>query len=225
MRIVAVVHAKGESKRLPNKNMLKLGGIPLVAHAIMNAQDSIADVVCVDSDSTEILTVGLALGTKVIERPPYLARNEITGDDLAYWQAQNFPEATVIVQVVPTSPFTKPETINKCIDNVLLGCNSSFTGNYEKLYKWNRASNQAVPIYLDNGGKILNSSELIPTFVEYTGVYAFSREFAFKQHKRIDIYNYKPVPISHIEKIDINYKEDFEFAEVVWAGMQKDEKL
>lgn len=228
MRIVAVVHAKGESKRLPNKNMLKLGGIPLVAHAIMNAQDSIADVVCVDSDSTEILNVGLALGTKVIERPPYLARNEITGDDLAYWQAQNFPEATVIVQVVPTSPFTTLETINECIDNVLLGYNSSFTLTPERLYTWSDRDieeGDVLPDYLDRQGRIKNSIDLPLTYVEHTGVYAFRREYAFKFRRRIDPFSNKWVEISHIEKIDINYKEDFEFAEVVWAGMQKDEKL
>jgi N-acylneuraminate cytidylyltransferase len=221
MRVVAVIHAKGESKRLPNKNLRDLGGIPLIAHAIMNAQDSIADAVYVDSEDRDILTVGLSLGTKVLERPPYLANNRATGDDLAYWQAQNFPETTVIVQVVPTSPFTKPETINKCIDNVLLGYNSSFTANKERLYKWE----DTTPIYLSRQYTILNSHELAPTFVEYTGVYAFRREFAFKEHKRIDIHNFKTVSISPIEKIDINYEEDFEFAEIVWAGLCKDEKL
>lgn len=219
MRVVAVVHAKGESNRLPNKNLKLLGGVPLIAHAIMKAQDSIADAVYVDSEDRDILTVGMSLGTKVLERPPYLANNRATGDDLAYWQAQNFPETTVIVQVVPTSPFTKPETINECVDNVLLGYNSSFTANKELLYKWE----DSTPVYLSRQYTILNSYELTPTFVEYTGVYAFRREFAFKEHKRVDTTNFKTVAISPIEKIDINYEADFEFAEIIWAGMQKDE--
>jgi N-acylneuraminate cytidylyltransferase len=225
MKVVAVVHAKKESKRLPNKNLRLLGGVPLIAHAIMNAQDSIADAVYVDSEDKDILTVGISLGTKVIERPPYLANNKITGDDLAYWQAQNFPEATVIVQVVPTSPFTKPETINKCIDNVLLGANSSFTVSTEQLYTWSEhvEGGDFLPDYFDRHGKIINSNELPFTYVEHTGVYAFRRDFAFKQHRRIDWFNNKTVEISSIEKIDINYERDFEFAEIVWAGLHKDE--
>lgn len=228
MKVVAIVHAKGKSERLPNKNLRKLGGIPLIAHAIMNAQDSIADAVYVDSEDRNILTVGLSLGTKVLERPPYLAHNGVTGDDLAYWQAQNFPETTVIVQVVPTSPFTKPETINKCIDNVLLGYNSSFTITTERLYTWsnrNIKGGDILPDYWDRQGKIKNSNELPPTYVEHTGVYAFRRNYAFKFYRRLDPSNCKWVEISPIEKIDINYEEDFEFAEIVWAGLHKDEKL
>lgn len=219
MKIVAVIHAKGESKRLPNKNLRILGGAPLIVHSILNARKSKATMVVVDSDSDEILNVGLACGTKILKRPPYLAHNEITGDDLAYWQAQNFPDSEIIVQVVPTSPFTKPETINKCIDDVILGNNSCFTMSLEKLYTWEQdEANVLYPEYYKNT-KLLNSSELSVTYVEHTGVYAFKTSFAFKYKKRIDPYSFGAVPISHMEKIDINYEDDFEFAEVVWKGL------
>ena len=131
MKTIAVIHAKGESERLPNKNLRELGGFPLILHTITTAQETIADTVVVDSDSDEILRIGLIAGAKILKRPPYLANNTITGDDLAYWQAQSLPEYDIIVQVVPTSPFTKPETINKCIEHVKSGYNSAFTLSLE----------------------------------------------------------------------------------------------
>jgi CMP-N-acetylneuraminic acid synthetase len=221
MKIIAVIHAKGESERLPNKNLMELGGLPLIAHSIINARNSIANKVVIDSDDSEILEVGTAFGAEPLKRPPYLARNEITGDDLAYWQAQNFPDYDIIVQVVPTSPFTKPETINKCIEYVQLGCNSAFTATSEDLYTWSSHAEDGefLPDYYNRMGKLMNSNELIPTLVEHTGVYAFKTKFAFKQRRRIDVASFRTVPISYIEKIDINTEEDFQFAEVVWQGL------
>ena len=40
MKNIAVIPARGGSKRLPNKNILSLGGIPLIAHSIVAAQKS-----------------------------------------------------------------------------------------------------------------------------------------------------------------------------------------
>lgn len=213
--IVAVIHAKGENKRLPKKNFCLVGTDSLIGHAVSAARKTKATRVVVDSDNKGIRAIGSLYGAEYIIRPEHLATNIATGDDLAYWQATNFPKADVIVQVVPTSPFTKPETIDKCIDNVLDGYNSSFTANRERLYTWR---NESKPEYLINN-KIANSNDLEGVIVEYTGVYAFNPRFALKMKKRVDIHNYKTVPISLIEKIDINYKEDLEFANIVQAGL------
>jgi N-acylneuraminate cytidylyltransferase len=222
MEIVAVVHAKGESDRLYKKNLRKLGGKPLISYAIKNACDSKATKVIIDSDDDVILKVGSFLGAIPLKRPKELASNAVTGDDLAYWQASNFPKADVIVQVVPTSPFTKPKTINRCVDRVLQGVNSCFTANAERLYIWDRLPPENVmqPLYIHNG-KILNSSDLHHTFVEYTGVYAFKPGYALDYKQRIDDFSYDTIPITPIEKIDINYEEDFELAELVWKGMNE----
>lgn len=222
MKVVAVVHAKGESKRLPNKNLKKLGGKPLIAHAIKNACDSIADEVVIDSDSNAILKVGESLGATPLKRPPYLADNTVTGDDLAYWQAQSLPEYDIIVQVVPTSPFIKPETINKCIESVKLKYNTCFTATTKYLYTWSShvEDGELLPDYYDREGKLKNSKELNDTYVELTGVYAFKTKYAFVQRKRIDVCSYDTVGVDLIEEIDINTEKDFEFAEIVWRGLQ-----
>ena len=220
MEIIAVVHAKGDSDRVYRKNLRKLGSKPLFTHAIVNACNSKADKVIIDSDDDVILKIGSSLGAIPLKRPPELATNLATGDDLAYWQASNFPNVDVIVQVVPTSPFTKPETINRCIDKVLDGVISAFTANYERLYTWEEKEGEFQPTYI-RAGKILNSSELHHTFVEYTGVYAFKPGYVLDYKQRIDDYSYAYVPILPVEKIDINYEEDFELAELIWKGMNE----
>jgi len=221
MRVAAVVHAKGKSERLPNKNLRKLGGKPLICHAIKNACDAkLVNDVYIDSEDDIILKVGIACGAKPLKRPQYLANNFITGDDLAYWQAQSLPQYDIIVQVVPTSPFIKPKTIDECIGNVVTGYNSSFTATSEKLYTWSKKhpTESLTPDYYKDG-KLLNSKELPYTFVEHTGLYAFKTKYAFENKKRIDPNNFRGVPINYIEAVDINYESDFEIAEVIWKGL------
>jgi len=221
MKVAAVVHAKGISERLPNKNLRKLGGKPLICHAISNACNAeLVNDVYIDSEDDLILRVGAGCGAIPLKRPPYLANNQITGDDLAYWQAQSLPQYDILVQVVPTSPFIKSKTIDECISNVILGYNSSFTATSEKLYTWSQKNptESLTPDYYVNG-KILNSKDLPYIFIEHTGLFAFKTEYAFEKRKRIDPRNFRGVPIDYIEAIDINYESDFKIAEIIWQGL------
>lgn len=222
MKVAAVVHAKGKSERFPNKNLKKLGGRPLICHAIKNAcSANLVDDTYIDSDDDIILSVGSACGAIPIKRPPYLADNITTGDDLAYWQALTLTQYDIIVQVVPTSPFTKPETIDECIGNVITGYNSSFTATSEKLYTWSQKhlTESLTPDYYKDG-RLLNSDDLPYTFVEHTGLFAFKTKYAFENKRRVDPKNFRTVPINYIEALDINYESDLKTAEIIWMGLQ-----
>lgn len=62
-RVVAFVHAKGSSERVPGKNLAILGDRPLFTHAIAVARAAAAvDEVVIDSDSEAILSLGAAHG-------------------------------------------------------------------------------------------------------------------------------------------------------------------
>ena len=77
MKNIAIIPARGGSKRLPNKNSLLLDGIPLIAHSIMYALNnkSIIDAVFVSTDDEKIKEIALKYGAQVIERP-----TELSGD-------------------------------------------------------------------------------------------------------------------------------------------------
>lgn len=76
-KTIAIIPARGESKRLPNKNVLLLGNIPLIAHSILYAKSNnqIIDEIYVSTDNEIIKQVALDFGAKVIDRP-----KEISGD-------------------------------------------------------------------------------------------------------------------------------------------------
>lgn len=56
MKTIAIIPARGGSKRLPGKNLMSLGGLPLIAHSILyaKANSNFIDAVFVSTDDSEI---------------------------------------------------------------------------------------------------------------------------------------------------------------------------
>lgn len=82
-KIYAFVFARGGSKGLPRKNLLPLGGVPLIGHSI-NTAKALPQVskVFVSTDDSEIKRVAQQYGAEVIERP-----EELAGDKSPEWEA------------------------------------------------------------------------------------------------------------------------------------------
>lgn len=216
-KVVAFVHAKGHSERLPGKNLRILGDKPLVCHAIANALAcKTVDTVVIDSDEDEILRVGRKAGAVPWKRPPGLATDETTGDDLAWWQSMICPNADFLVQVVPTCPFTSPANIDKAVAALRGTISASAVGvRCASLYQ----HIEGRPAYRTADGRTPNSQQMNPVVWETTGLYAVSQWYAFTRRRRIadDIRYIKQSPI---EAIDINTPEDWEFAEIAWRGLR-----
>ena len=72
---IAVIPARGGSKRIPRKNILPFGGQPMIAYAISAARDSgLFEHVVVSTDDDEIAEVAARHGASVpFRRPPELA--------------------------------------------------------------------------------------------------------------------------------------------------------
>lgn len=74
---LAVIPARGGSKRLPGKNIKRLGGKPLIQWSIDAAFESgVFDRVCVSTDSEEIATVARQCGADV----PFLRPEDLASD-------------------------------------------------------------------------------------------------------------------------------------------------
>lgn len=134
MRAIAIIPARGGSKRIPRKNLRPLCGVPLVAWSIRAARDSkLISEVYVSTDDLEIATVAKQYGAEVVMRPP-----EISGDDariedallhavhvIVEGQLRNAKTSAeiqaagerpdVVVTLQPTSPFRAEGLIDQCI--------------------------------------------------------------------------------------------------------------
>ncbi len=79
MSNIAIIPARGGSKRIPKKNIKNFLGKPLIAYSIETAQKSkLFEKIVVSTDDEEIARVALDFGAEVLKRPKELA-DDFTG--------------------------------------------------------------------------------------------------------------------------------------------------
>jgi len=119
MKLLALIPARGGSKRVPGKNIKPLGGLPLIAWTIRAARESgvFADVL-VSTDDPAIADVARQHGASVPWlRPAELATDtagstEVISHAVTCYEAQHGPvDAVMLLQ--PTSPFRRAESIRQ----------------------------------------------------------------------------------------------------------------
>ena len=114
---LAIIPARGGSKRLPRKNILDLCGKPLISWSIEAALKSkyISKVV-VSSDDEEILNISSNFGADIIKRPYELANDTATTFDAIKHTINNLEKYDYIVLLQPTSPLRNVKHIDEAIE-------------------------------------------------------------------------------------------------------------
>ena len=76
MKVLGLIPARGGSKSIPGKNLVDLGGLPLIQWTIQAALGSSLSRVVVSTDAQEIATVSQSLGAEV----PFMRPTELSSD-------------------------------------------------------------------------------------------------------------------------------------------------
>mgnify|MGYP006412683177 CR=1 FL=1 len=114
---LAIIPARGGSKRLPRKNILNLSGKPLITWSIEAGLGSkYIDEIVVTSDSDEILNLSKGAGLRLIKRPDYLASDTATTFDVVKHVIKNMGYYDYIVLLQPTSPLRSEVHIDEAIE-------------------------------------------------------------------------------------------------------------
>ena len=114
---LAIIPARGGSKRLPRKNILDLNGKPLIAWSIEAGLDSkYIDKVVVSSDNNEILDIAQKFGADIILRPKELASDTATTFDAIKHTIRSLEQYDYIVLLQPTSPLRNSKHIDESIE-------------------------------------------------------------------------------------------------------------
>lgn len=217
-KIIALLPMKGNSERVPNKNMRVFDGSPLY-HAIAKTllASKYIDKVAIDTDSNTIANDAKKhFGDKVIiiDRPKeiqgdFVSMNDIIAYDLSQLNSMHF------MQTHSTNPLVKTDTINRAIE-----CYFENLETYDSLFGVTKLQTRlydknAKPIN-HNPQELLRTQDLEPLYEENSNFYIFSRtSFQNAQSKRIGL---KPqiFEVTKLEAIDIDEPEDFTLAELLY---------
>lgn len=230
MKILAVITARGGSKRLPRKNMLQLGGRPLISWTIDLAKEiKQINEILVSTDSDEIAQFAKSAGALVPWlRPHELSRDESKSIDVVrhavdFYQ-NSFGVIDGILLLQPTSPFRSKETITRGIKlfqdnakNPVVGVTYA-SGNLD----WNFTieENHLAPISIkDTTLSPLQTRG--PIFTLTGGFYLISPEDLFNKNSFVIPGRTQPLIIeSSIESLDIDTELDFYTAQAVLSSGQ-----
>lgn len=220
MKIVALLPMKGNSERVPNKNMRNFDGAPLY-HAVMNtllASKYISQVV-VDTDCDVIEDdvkrnfSGCEVAVKVVRRPERIQGDYVSMNDIISYDISQV-EADTYIQTHSTNPLLRKETLDSAIESYLKrtdGVDSLFsvTKLQTRLY-----DKSAMPVN-HNPNELLRTQDLEPLFEENSNFFIFSKDsFSEAGNKRIGL---KPMifEVNKLEAVDIDEPDDFVLAELL----------
>lgn len=115
MNAVALIPARAGSKRIPNKNIRPLNGVPLLAYTIRAALESgvFGDVVVSTDSRGEYANIALRYGATVVIRPPDMATDTSPDIEWVTNALSRLPRHDVFSILRPTSPFRTADTIRR----------------------------------------------------------------------------------------------------------------
>ena len=228
--IVAIIPARGGSKRIPKKNIKNFAGKPIISYSIKVAREAkLFDRVIVSTDSEEIAGVARNFGAEVpFIRPPELS-DDFTGIDAVAlhalnWLMEHGDSVKYICCIFATAPFTRSEYIIKGFDRLRnAGATSAFSVTTFP-YPIFRALN-----ITDNGRlKMFWPENMTVRSQDFQTAYHDAGQFYWadvkKYLKEKQLFSKDPVPVILPRSMvqDIDTPEDWETAEKMYYALQMD---
>ncbi len=116
---IAIIPARGGSKRIPNKNIKPFGGHPVISYSIRAARAAdLFDKIIVSTDSEEIAETARSYGAETpFKRPAELADDFTSTDSVIVhaieWLIKNQERPDYVCCIYPTAPFISPARLRK----------------------------------------------------------------------------------------------------------------
>ncbi len=214
-KIVAIIPARGGSKRLKNKNLRLLNGVPLLLHSINYAKDNmdVLDAIYVSTNDSEIASLATEAGVEVIHRPENLSNDDSTTVSALKHAIQSVNETfDLVVLLQPTNPLRPKKLLREAYRTFLnQNCNSLMTvsRNHQKFGKI--SDGKFTPFNYNMGQR---SQDLEPLYFENGLLYITKAEAILKD--KILAKNNSPLIVNHaFSNVDIDTEEDLKYAEFV----------
>lgn len=227
MKKIAIIPARGGSKRIPRKNRKEFCGKPILAYSIEAALDAgVFDRVMVSTDDEEIAEIARQYGAEV----PFLRSAETSGDfattpDVIFEVLDEYEKRGEIFDVgcfvFPTAPFVTGAKIAEAmelllerdVDTVMPVVAFSFPPQRAVVIRDEKLVFE-YPQYMDS-----RSQDLEPHYHD-AGQFGVFRVEAFRKNKKFWVGNILPYVVSELEVQDIDNETDWKIAEMKYRMMK-----
>ncbi len=222
MKNIALIPARGGSKRLPLKNIKELCGKPLIAYSIETCfQTKEIDRIIVSTDDEDIADIAKKYGAEVpFIRSSYLAGDKIGDRDvmlhLVDWLEENENyQFDNLVYIRPTTPFKSSQMIQEALSKLEDKKYSSIRsvtkseGVFHPFWMYKQKDDTLRPFIDDLKVEKFYQSQLLPECLRLNGVVDITRIQTLKKYKNIYGNSIGYIEIDEKKAIDID--TEFEF--------------
>lgn len=229
---LAIIPARGGSKRLPRKNVLNLAGKPLIAWSIeAGLKSKYIDEVMVTTDDDEIIDISKKIGAKIpFKRPEKLSndlatRPEVIRHTIEFYKNKLKKEFDYVVLLQPTSPLRNEKQIDEAIVYLFEKNGDAVVSvsEVEHPIYWSGAlpEDNDMSEFLDNVA-VQSRSQDLPIYYRLNGAIYICNTQKFLEEGCVflkeNIYAYK---MSQNSSVDIDTKIDFLLADLLLAEKMK----
>lgn len=224
---IAMIPARGGSKRIPRKNIRDFAGKPAIAHAIDAAKKAgIFDRIIVSTDDDEIAAVAEQFGAEVpFRRPANISDDHATTLDVIKhtieWAEGEGMDIDALCCIYPINPFLEAEDLKKAYE--LLADNQA--GYSFPVVEFNSAIQRALKIRTDGRMEMFNpelsqtrTQDLEPAYHD-VGQFYWGRPAVFKEMVPIFSDQAVPLRIPSWRAVDIDTEEDWQRAELIHKAL------
>lgn len=227
MRKIAIITARGGSKRIPRKNIKEFCGKPILAYSIEAARTSgLFDTVMVSTDDREIAELARKYGAEV----PFFRSERTAGDfattnDVLLEVLEEYEKRRECYDlgccIYPTAPFVTAAKLKDALgrlegsgaDTLIPVVAFSYPPQRAMVVREDRLVFES-PQYLDS-----RSQDLEPHYHDVGQFYLFYTE-AFRRNGKLMVGNILPYVVSEMEVQDIDNQTDWEIAEIKYRCME-----
>lgn len=217
---LAIIPARGGSKRLPKKNILDLNGNPLISYSIQaGLYSKYIDNVIVSSDNTEILDISKKYGAEIIKRPDFLSNDTATSFNVVKHTLENVKKFDFVILLQPTSPLRNSKHIDEAIkllhsknaDAIISVCETE----HNPLWSNTLPNNNCMDTFLRNELKNKRSQDLKKYYRINGAIYVCKYEKLLKEESFFLSHNIFAYIMNRKNSIDIDCEFDFQMAEYI----------
>lgn len=192
MEILSIIPARGGSKGIPLKNLVKINGKPILYYTIKSSLKSkFINRTIVSTENKKIAIKAQKLGAEIVPRPKKLAVDStllepVIEHVLSYLERKEKYVPDIIITLQITSPLRTTKHIDEAIEKFSKGTyDSLISGRKSHLFLWNIGKNQKInPINYDPQRRP-NRQEMKNQLIENGAIYITNYKFFKKSHCRI----------------------------------------
>jgi len=229
VKVLALIPARGGSKRVPGKNVRDLAGKPLIIWTLdaVRGVEGIVDVL-VSTDDPGIAAVASSAGARVPWlRPAHLATDIAGSVDVALhaldWFEMQHGTVDALLLLQPTSPLRRRESVEaglalfqKCGINALVGVSPVSTHPY-----WSyRIEDQRLISFMPDAPRDVRSQDLPPAYMINGAFYLITPECLRSKRSFVPPGAQPLVMDDPAEAVDIDTEFDWRIAECLACGVR-----